>query len=217
MVLVAALLHRPPPRPSVDASLHIWVLFSTLIVLGASATLFPHICGRAAVRAEALDPSRTSTLLGVRAVHGHHPLCGGFQGHELAIGGKTFCAGCVGLLAGAASALVGATLHFVYGFTYPPPAPYIGLGLVALGLIHVPALRTNRPILRSFLNAGFVTGFALILVGANEVGGPGLALMVIGMNIFWMFTRVQLSNWDHEKICLSCGYRCLAEKRGPDA
>jgi len=212
VALVAALLYQPHSAPSShDAGLYVWGLFSALSLLGAAATLLPHLCGRAAVGAEALDPSRTSTLLGISVVHGHHPPCGGFQGHEFAIDGKTYCAGCVGLLLGASTAIVLATLHFVYGFTYPPAAASLGLCLVALGLLHVPLLRISIPLLRSALNAGLVAGFALALATADEVGGSGLDLIVIGMCVFWMFTRIQLSSWDHEKVCLNCGYRCVTE------
>ena len=209
MALVAALLYPPHPAPSShDAGLYVWGLFSAISLLGASATLLPHLCGRSARGPEELDPSRTSVILGIRVVHGHHTLCGGFRGHEFAIDGKTFCASCVGLLIGASTALVVATLYFVFGFTYPPAAAFIGLGCVALGLLHVPLLRTGIPLLRSALNVGLVMGFALVLSAADKVGSLELDLVVIGMCVFWMFTRIQLSSWDHDRICRSCGYRC---------
>lgn len=212
VALVAALLYLPPPAPSSpDAGLYVWALFSALSLLGAAATLFPHICGRVAFRAEVPDPSRTSIFLGVSVVHGHHPPCEGFQGHEFSIDGKTYCASCAGLLIGASTAIVMATLHFVYGFTYPPMAAPLGLCLVAIGLLHVPLLRTNIPLLRFTLNAGLVAGFALTLTKADMVGGSGLGLIVIGMCIIWILTRIQLSSWDHDKICINCGYKCVKE------
>lgn len=147
-------------------------------------------------------------LLGVRIVHGHHPICDGFQGHEFTVSSKTFCASCLGLFIGASAALVTATMRFVFGFTYHPAAAFIGIGCVVLGLTYAPLLRTDMPILRSIFNVGLVTGFALLLAVADEVGGLELDLLVIGICVFWMFTRIQLSNWEHDRICRGCGYGC---------
>jgi hypothetical protein len=193
------------------AALYVWSLFSALCILGASATLFPHVCLRSARLPEELDPSRISILFGVRVVHGHHSRCGEFQGHEFLVNGKTFCAGCIGLLLGASTALILSTLHFVLGFTYPWAA-FIGLGCVVLGLIHIPLLRTGVPLLRTAFNAALVASFALVLVGVDEIGSLELDLIVIGLCVFWMFTRIQLSSWDHERICRGCGYRCVEKK-----
>lgn len=208
VALVAAALSQPRPVPSGSAGLHVWALFSTLCLLGALATLFPHLCGRLDRRPETLGPSRTSTLLGVRVVHGHHPRCGEFDGHEFAVNGKTLCAGCSGLLVGASTAVVVATHHFVLGVHYPAVTAFVGLGCVAVGLLHLRLLRAGGPVLRFALNAALVMGFALVLVGVDSVRGPGFDLVVIGLCVFWMFTRIQLSSWDHERICYSCGYRC---------
>ena len=209
VALVAAFLHQPSPIPSSsDAGLYIWGLFSTLCLLGASATLFPHLCGRVAHRPEELSPLRTSTLLGVRVVHGHHRPCVEFQGHEFKIKGKTFCAGCAGLLLGASTALVITTLHLVFRFTPPPVAAYIGLCCVVLSLFHIPLRITGIPLLRSIFNAVLVMGFSLVLIGVDNLGNFEFNLVVIGLCVFWMFTRIQLSNWDHERICRVCGFRC---------
>lgn len=214
LALVAAFLLQPCPIPSCsDADLYVWGLFSTLCLLGASATLFPHLCGHIDLRPEELDPSKASAFLGIRIVHGHHPQCDEFKGHEFAVDGKTFCAGCVGLLLGASTALVIATHHFVFGFTYPSRVAFVGLGCVALGLLQMPLLRTSVPSLRSAFNAALVAGFVLVLVGVDEIGSIQFDLVVVGLCVFWMFTRIQLSSWDHERICRSCGYKCDREER----
>ena len=198
---------RMPSTPA--ATIYIWSLFSALCILGSSATLFPHICLRSDRRPEELDPSRISNLFGIRVVHGHHPRCGEFQGHELLVNDKTFCAGCIGLLLGASTALILSTLHFFSGFTYPWATSFVGLGCVVLGLLHIPLLRTSILILRTAFNLALVAGFALLLVGVDEIGSLELDLIAIGLCVFWMFTRIQLSSWDHERICRGCGYRCV--------
>jgi hypothetical protein len=33
-------------------------------------------------------------------------------------------------------------------------------------------------------------------------------LVTIGLFIFWTFTRIEISNWDHKRTCHDCGYRC---------
>ena len=57
-----------------------------------------------------------------------------------------------------------------------------------------------------------VAGFALLLVVVDEIGSLELDLIFIGLCVFWMFTRIQLSSWDHERICSGCGYRCVERR-----
>jgi len=121
----------------------------------------------------------------------------------------------VGLLAGASTAIVIATIHFLSGFAFPAVVAYFGLGCVVIGLLHIPLLRTSIPLLRCALNAILVSGFALALVGIDG-RGLELNLMTIGLCIFWMFTRAQLSSWDHERI-QGCGHECGGKGERPNA
>ena len=161
VTLIAAILLQPRYTPTYPTyNLLIWALFFTLCLLGASATLFPHLCGHVKSPLEELGPSRISTFQGIFIVHGHHPLCGKFQGHEVTINCKTFCASCVGLLLGAFTAIILATHHFIFRITYTNIASLIGLGFVVLGLLYIPVLKTFSPFLRSLFNWAFVVGFA---------------------------------------------------------
>jgi hypothetical protein len=211
VTLIAAILFQPRYTPTYPTyNLPIWTLFSTLCLLGASATLFPHLCGHVKSPLEALGPSRITTFQGILIVHGHHPLCGEFQCHEITINGKTFCASCVGLLLGAITAIFLATHHFIYRITYTMSASLIGLGFIILGLLYIPFLKTFSPVLRSLFNWAFVVGFALLLVGIDKIGILEYDMIAVGMFVFWMFTRIQMSRWDHGRVCLACGYRCDA-------
>ena len=208
LFIVAGIMNQPRDV-SYNASTgpYVWALFSALCVLGASATLLPHLCGHSDHKSQGLDKSRTSTLLGIRIVHGHHHLCEGFREHEFSIGDKTFCVGCIGLLIGASMAFVIATLYFLFGFVYPSPVAFIGMACVAIGLLAVPLPRAGASPLWIAFNAALVVGFALILSAVDQVNGLKLDLFIIGMCIFWMFTRIQLSRWNHTRICRSCGCR----------
>ena len=209
VALVVAYMHQPRPTPSsLDAGFYTWVLFSTLCLLGAFATLFPHLCGRVAHHPEELNALRTSTILGVQVIHGHHPPCVEFRGHEFTLKGKTFCASCMGLLLGAFTAIVIASLHFLFDISFPPVTAFIGLGCVVLGLLYIPFQRTDFQLLRSVFNVVLVVGFSLVLTGVDMLSSFEFELVVIGLCVFWMYTRIQMSRWDHDRICRVCGFRC---------
>lgn len=212
LLMVALMLGRPVTAPTPSGNLAVWALFSTLCILGATATLFPHACGHSTQPPEDLEPSRYTTIAGVRLIHGHHPACGSFRGHELVLGGKSYCAACTGLLMGAIAAIAVATLGLVYWITPPPITGYLGLALVLLGLIYNPLLNITTPILRTLINALFVPGFSLILVAADGQGNVGLDLLVIALSVYWMYTRIQLSGLNHDEICEGCEEPC--EKKG---
>ena len=212
LLMVALMLSRPVTTPTLSGNLTAWALFSTLCILGATATLFPHTCSHTTRPSEDQEPSRYTTIAGIRLVHGHHPTCGSFKGHELELGEKTYCAACTGLLIGAIVALIVATLGLFYRMNPPPITGYLGLALVLLGLIYNPFLNITTPILRTLINALFVPGFSLILVAADGHGSPGLDLLVTALSVYWMYTRIQLSRLSHDEICDGCVEPC--EKKG---
>jgi hypothetical protein len=59
------------------------------------------------------------------------------------------------------------------------------------------------------MNMLFVLGGFLILVGMDELTGSLFVdLFSIALIVFWLFTRILLSQWDHWKICRKCGRVC---------
>jgi len=212
LLMVALMLSQPVTTPTPSPNLAVWALFSTLCILGGTATLFPRTCSHSTSPPEDLQPSRYTTIVGIRPIHGHHPTCDSFSGHELELGEKTYCAACTGLLIGAIAAIAVATLGLVYGITLPTIAGYLGLALVLLGLIYNPLLNITTPILRTLINALLVPGFSLILVAADGHGNPGFSLLVIALSVYWMYTRIQLSGLSHDEICDDCEEPC--EKKG---
>jgi hypothetical protein len=208
VIYVAVFLLRLGPTSPASGGVLVWAVFSVMCLLGAVATLFPHRCSSSVNVPSDLDESRYTMLMGIRLVHGHHPGCGKFGGHELVLNGKTFCAGCTGLFAGAIAALSTATLYFIFDYRPPALAGYVGLGFVVLGLLYNILLKEGPPFVRTALNFLFVLGFALILVAVDGVGDPGLDLFAIGLCTYWMFTRIQLSRWSHDRICGACDEDC---------
>jgi len=207
-VIITFLNQQTSIQSSQHSDLYVWGLFSTISLLGALATLFPHVCGRLDHQLEEFETVRASAILGLSVVHGHHPLCAEFQGHEFKFKGKSFCAGCTGILIGVCTALVITTLHFIFDIPFVAATAYIGLGCVVVGLLFIPFKKKDIPLQHSAFHLALVVGFSLVLVGVDGLGSFEFDLVAIGLCIFWMYTRIQLSRWDHDRICGVCGFKC---------
>jgi len=199
------------PAPDPRTSLATWALFTVIALLGAVATILPHRCTPTLRIPTDLPPTRSTNIIGLTVVHGHHADCGHFDGHELILGDKRVCAGCLGLLAGAIAAILIATAHFIYGAQIPKVTGYIGLALVALGLGHKVLQLRVPPSLGVLINALLVASYALILVVVN--GERGFNLMALTIAVYWTYTRIRLSTWSHDQTCDNCP-EDDCEKRG---
>ena len=63
-----------------------------------------------------------------------------------------------------------------------------------------------RSFARVFMNVIFVLGALMILMGIDvEVQSLFFDFFVICLIVFWLFTRISLSQLDHKIICSSCG------------
>ena len=187
------------------------IIFVALCVLGAVATLFPRRCSPEVRVTGDLHPSRYTEVLGIRVIHGHHSDCSGFSNHEIRLGGKRICAGCLGLLAGSFIAIIITVTQAIQSIPVPPQYGYLGLAFVAAGLAYNVMIPGSPPVLRTALNAFLVTGFALVYLGLTSA--RGLGLMGISLGIFWMYTRIRLSRWSHERLYDGCDEPCN-EKMG---
>ena len=210
MVLVLATLRNEPSSVTPKNPAH-FIIFISLCVLGAIATLFPRRCSPDLPTSSDLPPSRYTEFLGARIIHGHHSDCRGLSNHEIRLGEKRICAGCLGLLAGSILAILLATTQTIQSIPVPPQLGYLGLLFVAAGLAYSVLVPGSPPALRTSLNALLVTGFALAYFSLTSA--RGLGLMGISLGIFWMYTRIRLSRWSHERLCASCDEPCL-EKMG---
>jgi len=210
MILVLnALENRLSPVPQQDPA-HL-IIFVALCASGAVATLFPRRCSPEIQVSGDLSPSRFTDVLGVRVIHGHHSDCSGFSNHEIRLGEKRICAGCLGLLAGSLVATIITVTQAIHSIPVPPQYGLLGLAFVAAGLAYSVLIPGSPPVLRTILNALLVTGFALVYLVLTSV--RVLGLMGISLSIFWMYTRIRLSRWSHERLCAGCDEPCN-EKMG---
>jgi hypothetical protein len=178
-------------------------LFSLICSLGIFAALFPTQCSQAFHFKEStnLDPHQAHSS-------SHHPDCGKFSAHTIRLGNYTLCAACTGLLLGAVIALVGAALYFFGGVSIEEvsfPVVLIGAIGVALGFLQLKV----RGFIRLLLNTFFVLGAFLILIGIDELAESIFAdFFSTALISFWILTRIQLSLWDHWRICRNCESQC---------
>jgi len=199
-------------------------IFGLICVLGILAVFSPKKCSKA-FRQEKGDLSKihrpeqarggfqsTFQIFNLKIVHGHHPGCENFSSHEFQVGKRTFCTSCMGLLFGALIALAGTIAYFSNAWSIATEGvPLIGVGTlgVALGLLRFLLFNLQRRVLRFSLNTFFVLGSFLILIGIDTLlQSLFVDLFLVLLSVFWLFTRIRLSQWDHENICRACGFAC---------
>jgi hypothetical protein len=209
LLLVAALAVFPPlVTENVSwRKIIIGSIFNSICVLGILAVFSPSKCGKIVKlknRTVSSDAVQLASHGTSGALQGHHPTCGNYDSHTIRIKDKTGCAACVGLFIGGLLALVGASAYF---FADYPVADHdlltvlLGVVGVSFGLFQF----KFRSFVRLFMNTVFVLGALLVLVGVDGlVQSLFFDFFVICLVVFWLFTRIRLSQWDHERICSGC-------------
>jgi hypothetical protein len=185
----------------------IGVIFSIFCVLGILAVFSPNQCGKIINLKKKTVGSDSAKLVSHGAstvLQGHHPTCGRFAAHIFRIKDKTWCAACIGLLIGGLLALAGASVYFFGGWHVAEHSSLmilLGTVGVSFGLFQF----KFKNLIRLFMNAIFVIGTLFILIGVDElVRSLVFDLFVVSLIVFWLFTRISLSQWDHEVICSGC-------------
>jgi hypothetical protein len=209
MFLVLTTLMNEPTSVLPQKPIHL-IIFITICLLGGVATLFPRRCSLDIPVSGDLQPARYTKFLGTRIIHGHHSDCIGFSNHEIRLSEKRICAGCLGLLTGSILAILITTTQIIQNILIPPQSGYLGLLFVAAGLAYSVLVPGSPPALRTSLNALLVTGFALVYLSLTST--RGLGLLGISFGLFWMFTRIRLSRWSHERLCAGCNESCEEKK-----
>lgn len=181
-------------------------IFVVLCILGVLAVFLPKNC-RQILKVEkdvvVSDVSKSPRTV----LQGHHPTCGKFSAHVFHIKEKTFCAACVGLLFGGVLALAVSVIYFFCGWCIGNSLLLVLLGSLGVFLGFFQFKFKN--VIRLFVNSGFVLGALFILVGVDRaVQSLVVDLFVVTLIIFWLFTRIFLSQWDHEFICSFCADEC---------
>ncbi len=191
-------------------------VFSFVCVLGILAGTFPSKCSiirhsRKAEQEEFLRESATSPSArscSALTFRGHHPNCGNFGAHVFRIHNRAFCAGCTGLVLGAVLSLFGALLYFFVNTPFMLDGVlvfWIGFVGVSCGLLQYHLFNLGRSSIHLLVNTFFVLGVFLLLVGVDLIGQNALVdSYLILLSVFWLYTRIQLSQLDHKTVCSNC-------------
>jgi len=181
-------------------------IFSLICVFGILAIFFPKQCSETLYfqKSERKHAPHSPSI----TIKGHHPDCEGFSDHVIHVGNHTVCAACAGLFIGALVALTGTALYFFGGW---PMAEVSSTGILigAAGLLLGFCQMRFGGFIRSMLNAFFVLGAFLILIGIDGLFQSLSAdIFLNGLIVFWILTRILLSQWDHRRICSACKSPC---------
>jgi len=186
-------------------------VFSIVCVLGILAGAFPSKCSKMfhfrKIKQEGFAHESAGSLEKY-AFRGHHPNCGNFGAHVFRVGNRVFCAGCVGLILGAVLSLLGVTLYF---FANLPIwlnhclVFWIGLIGVSCGLLQYHLFNWGKSSIHLSVNTFFIFGMFLLLVRVDAVTQNVIVdFYLIALSIFWLYTRILLSQLDHKEICDAC-------------
>lgn len=182
-------------------------IFISLCGFGSLAALLPIQCSRIFRNKKRNNNSKQDPFLHSisNGMKGHHPSCGKFNLHTFNIKNRVLCAACVGLFIGGVTTIVGSFFYFLTSWIVIEN----GVFFVILGILGVSFgffQQWFRSLIRLSLNFVFVLGSFFILIGIDKIiQSLIIDLFVISLIFFWLFTRISLSHWDHERICSSCG------------
>jgi len=143
---------------------------------------------------------------------GHHPDCGKFGSHVFIIYGKKYCAGCTGLFLGGIIAVIG-TLIYYFGYYSGylrifngQVVFWIGFFVVLFSLIQMIFINLNNNVIKFSSNLLLVLGSFLILIGIDTIrGNISLEIYFLVLVLFWILTRIRISQNNHNTTCLECG------------
>jgi hypothetical protein len=183
-------------------------IFVLICILGITAGFFPSRCVRKINLFGDLNSSKKilPRKINIR-LRGHHPTCGNFSSHVLQVGHKTYCAGCVGLVAGAVLSLFGCFFYFFIGLPNEVSMFIFWLGFISVccGLLQHIILKWFNGTSHFFLNILFVLGAFFLMVGVNEMTNTiVIDFYLFALIIYFILSRMTLSQLEHHKICSAC-------------
>jgi hypothetical protein len=191
-------------------------IFCVFCGFGILAVFSPSKCGKVLGTQKPVDgpesinaaPSDSPVVL-----RGHHPTCGNYEAHVFRVNEKTYCAACIGLLIGGLLALAIALLYFFADWQFAENNALmvlLGVAGIVFGLFQFKFTST----IRLAANIVFVVSALLVLIGVDGlVQSLVLDLFVFSLIVFWLYTRILLSQLDHEIICSKCdAERCEYRK-----
>ncbi|MFW9983664.1 MAG: hypothetical protein ACFFCB_02920 [Candidatus Odinarchaeota archaeon] len=214
-LLPLILLNPPPPIVVLPLQIQlIGIAFMIICTLGVIAGISPSHCSltrKKKIQSHKESPAQTNSTqtISIRK-EGHHPTCDHYSGHIITIKGSRYCAGCSGLVTGAIIAIIGTILFFFLSFPifYPEATFWLGFVFVTVGLLQHPLyqiLKLNRGIIRFIINILFVVGSYLLLASLMQLTNSLiLAVYLLLLILYWIFTRIVMSRRSHHLICSLC-------------
>jgi hypothetical protein len=185
-------------------------LFILICVVGIVLGVFPSKCsGILHFSTSTGSNKKDQTILTMtkETFTGHHPTCHHFKSHILHLTNKTLCAGCTGLIIGALISIFGSFLYFFLDFSIEYGEFILLLGFlgVLFGLLqyHLPHMESSN--VHLFVNGTFVLGALLLLIGVDTMTSNFfLQVYLLIIILFWIITRIFLSQFEHQRICAVC-------------
>lgn len=141
---------------------------------------------------------------------GHHPNCTLFRFHTFSFKNNVCCAGCMGLAMGACVSLFLILLyHFdAWSISFTKSGVVISIFLIFL-FYALLLLSKRKNIIHSLVNLVFIVNFLFLTISMLELTKNTLyAILTILFCFLWLDTRIQLSNWQHKRICRTCPKSC---------
>ncbi len=215
-LFITLLMIAYPPKFSANFSLRkplIGSIFITICAAGTAAALSPRKCSMwPDTHVPKAAPKQESKIVSSAGSKTHHPNCGKFSVHTIQFRGNSYCAACSGLAVGASFAVAISCAYFFLG----PSIGALGLLCLAIGPFG-PLVGFVQFMLKGWVrvaaNAFFVFGSSLFVIGVDQrMGNFFVDLYMSGLVVFWIITRITISQWDHSRICLICKYQCEREK-----
>lgn len=193
-------------------------IFTLICISGIVAVFFPKKCSQTFSVPKTEKPAISNTEDPIFhkisiTLKGHHPDCRRYSAHVIHVDKHVFCAACTGLLLGALVSIAGTTLYFFVGRDIGKTG-FIVVLFGQVGIILGFVQFKFKGYTRSGLNAFFVIAAFLTLVGIDKLAeNTFIDLYLIFLIVFWLWTRILISQWDHWRICHTCKIPCELKER----
>jgi hypothetical protein len=200
-------------------------IFLVICLLGMLAAVYPSNCVHLFNFKKDFKNQRSHSRVKTESrnnsvkYEGHHPDCGKFNSHIFILKGKKYCAGCTGLFLGGIIAVIG-TLIYYFGYYSGYLRGFngqivfwIGFSAVLFSLILMIFINLNNNVIKFSSNLLLVLGSFLILIGIDAIrGNLSLEIYFLVLVLFWILTRIRISQNNHRITCLECGQTSVCHR-----
>ena len=215
LLVIASILSIPVKTRITSLDLiFVGFLFILSCIYGFSLAMKPNWIKGPSTKHTAVKAGSTSKNKVNRIRRGHHPVCSNFQNHTIQYNGKVSCAACLGLAIGCVISILLMVLYLIIfpSLSLTVFALMLSYGLIIIVFSYIETVipqRTSTSHVAS--NILLVIGLFLVVAGVFGTSRNHLiGAFAVLLSFLWLDTRVQLSQWNHEKICRDCRNSCKA-------